>query len=253
VRASDGFVLQTWTGANNARGVLVAQGAVYITGSTNPGRLYIITPATPGVSPPVSLVTDQLGGFTVGIAFDGVAIWTANHIGSVSRIFNGVMTVSEGFVQPWGMLYDGANIWITDSDNRLKKLNNDASIASSITVGNAPGRPVFDGANIWVPSESSNSVTVVRVKDALGSPLASPFVLATLTGNGLSEPLAAAFDGQRILVTNYMGNSVSLWKAADLTPLGSVSTGALTGPAGACSDGVNFWITLFDSNELLRF
>ena len=69
-------------------------------------------------------------------------------------------------------------------------------------------------------------------------------VLQTLTGNGLNALLAAAFDGQRVLVTNPGGDSVSLWKAADLTPIGSFSTGASTGPLGACSDGVNFWITL---------
>jgi hypothetical protein len=34
-------------------------------------------------------------------------------------------------------------------------------------------------------------------------------VLATLTGNGLDFPVSAAFDGQRILVTNHNGNSVS--------------------------------------------
>jgi hypothetical protein len=65
--------------------------------------------------------------------------------------------------------------------------------------------------------------------------------------------VAAAFDGERVLVTNYIGNAVSLWKAADLTPLGSVPTGDSTLPAGACSDGVNFWITLLNSGQLARF
>jgi hypothetical protein len=77
-------------------------------------------------------------------------------------------------------------------------------------------------------------------------------VLATLTGNGLNAPWQAAFDGQRILVTNPTGNSVSLWKAADLTPIGSISTGAGTNPFGVCSDGINFWITLQGPNQLAR-
>src|SRR5947207_15926635 len=34
-------------------------------------------------------------------------------------------------------------------------------------------------------------------------------VLTTLSGNGLSGPVSAAFDGERILITN-LGNSVSL-------------------------------------------
>jgi hypothetical protein len=104
-----------------------------------------------------------------------------------------------------------------------------------------------------VPNEGSDSVTIVRVKDAAGNPLASAFVLATLSGNGLNDPFTAAFDGERILITNFNGQSVSLWKAADLTPLGTFATGAATQPVGACSDGLNFWITLSNTDKLARF
>ncbi len=95
------------------------------------------------------------------------------------------------------------------------------------------------------------AVTVVRVKDVQGNALATAFVLATLTGNGVNIPVTAAFDGERILVTNVTGNSVSLWKAADLTPLGSFPTGS--DPSGACSDGLNFWLTLPGIGKLTRF
>ena len=94
-------------------------------------------------------------------------------------------------------------------------------------------------------SGASNSVTVVRARDGQ--------VLATLTGNGLFTPWGATFDGQRILVTNLNGNSVSVWKAADMTPLGSFATGPGTGPTGACSDGINFRILLSSTNQLARF
>ena len=92
---------------------------------------------------------------------------------------------------------------------------------------------------------NDSSVSVVRASTGA--------VLATLTGNGLNFPIAAAFDGQRVLVTNQQGNSVSLWKAADLTPLMSLATDSGTIPYGACSDGVNFWITLFGTGQLARF
>jgi DNA-binding beta-propeller fold protein YncE len=59
--------------------------------------------------------------------------------------------------------------------------------------------------------------------------------------------------GDRILVTNRFANRISLWKAADLTPLGFVSTGNGTQPTGAGSDGLNFWITLQGTNKLARF
>jgi hypothetical protein len=76
-------------------------------------------------------------------------------------------------------------------------------------------------------------------------------VIATLSGNGLNNPLQAAFDGQRILVTNFGGSSVSLWRAADLSPIGTFSVGDTTG--GACSDGTYFWIVLQGSSKLGRF
>jgi hypothetical protein len=105
------------------------------------------------------------------------------------------------------LLYDGTNIWMTDSDaHTLLKLNLDDSIAQTINMGNQPLNLVFDSTNIWVPNINSNSVTVVRVKDTQGNPLANAFVLATLTGNGLNFPSTAAFDGERILVTNPFGH-----------------------------------------------
>jgi len=45
---------------------------------------------------------------------------------------------------------------------------------------------------------------------------------------------------------------VSFFKAADLTPLGSVPTGGGF-PYGACSDGINFWVALNTADKLARF
>jgi hypothetical protein len=60
-----------------------------------------------------------------------------------------VTTVSTGFTNPVGILYDGGNIWVTDYfANSLRKLNSNGSIAQTITVGNTPRFPVFDGINI---------------------------------------------------------------------------------------------------------
>lgn len=55
------------------------------------------------------------------------------------------------------------------------------------------------------------------------------------------------------MVTNGLGNSVSLWNASDLTPIGTYSTGANPGPFGVCSDRLNFWITFPDAGKLARF
>jgi hypothetical protein len=254
VRASDGKVFDTWTGAINAHGIVAAIGRIFVAGDTNPGRLYMIDPTQPaGI---VTTLTTDLGIGPVGIAFDGSRIWTANFGSSVSIVTLNpitVTTVTTGFTQLAGILYDGANIWVTDAGaDKLHKLNSDGSIAQTILVGDRPSFPVFDGTNIWVPNQFSDSVTVVRVKDAQGNPLTTTFVLATLTSNGLGLPITAAFDGERILVTNGAGNTVSLWKAAELTPLGSFPIG-ISGPFGACSDGLNFWLTLPNTGKLARF
>jgi DNA-binding beta-propeller fold protein YncE len=91
-------------------------------------------------------------------------------------------------------VYDGANIWITDQTaNTLLKLDGGGAVLQTVTVGTNPAVPIFDGTNIWVPNYVSNSLSVVRA--------ASGTVLATLTGNGMNHPRAAAFDGQRVLVT----------------------------------------------------
>jgi hypothetical protein len=253
VRPSDGKVIETWTGATTTTAVLCAMGKIFATGQTLPARLYMIDPAQPAGA--VTTLTNSLPDRPIALAFDGARIWFTD-LDSVSIVTLNPLTVtpvSTGFNQLAGILYDGANIWVADENaDTLLKLNSDGGIAQTINVGDKPRLPVFDGTNIWVPNEDSNSLTVVRVKDTAGNPLANPFVLATLTGNGMSRPLTAAFDGERILVTN-LNNSFSVWKAADLTPLGSVSTGPGSLPIGACSDGVNFWISLNNLDKLARF
>jgi hypothetical protein len=254
VRPSDGKVLETWTGATKAVAIAAVMGRIFIAGNTNPGSLYMIDPTQPAGA--VTTLSNNLGIRPSGIAFDGAQIWTANEdsVSIISLNPTTVTNVTTGFNKLLGILYDGANIWVTDLlGDTLLKLNSNGSIAQTINVGDAPMNPVFDGTNIWVPIGNTNFISVVRAKDAQGSSLASAFVLAQLSGNGMNSPTTAAFDGERILVTNPFGNNVSLWKAADLTPLGSVSTGIGAGPYGACSDGLNFWITFEGTNKLARF
>jgi hypothetical protein len=249
LRASDGRLLETWTGATEAQGVLVALGRVFVTGSF--GNLYVIDPSqAPGTV--ATLLFNALPSVPGSIAFDGEYLWVAGS-GTVAKIELSFLTVSYygGFGTVTYVLYDGANIWVTHngssigSPGSLKKLDGDGGVITTVTVGTDPAQAVYDGTNIWVPNRASNSLSVVRPSDGA--------VLATLTGNGLNQPQTAAFDGQRILVTNYEGHSVSLWRAADFTPLGSFSTGSFSRPFGACSDGLNFWITLSLQNKLARF
>jgi hypothetical protein len=244
VRGSDGKLLETWTGATSAEAVLVARGRVFVTGGTSPGNLYVIDPTQPfGAVTPLS---SSLGNTASGITFDGTSIWTANQgsssVSKVNPTTGATTNFTTGFNLPRGMLYDGTNVWVTDNgDHKLKKLDsNGAVVGSPVTVGSEPRHPAFDGTNIWVPNAGSNTITVVRA--------ASGAILATLSNNGLNQPYAATFDGERILVTNQTGNSVSLWKATDLSPLPGSPVLIGNFPFGACSDGLNFWIVLGGPN-----
>lgn len=268
VRTSDGKLLETWTGAASAYGVLVAMGKVFITGSTDPGSLYQIDPTqAPGA---VTTLTSGLGSFPEGIAYDGERIWIANAgdprfpgTGSVSIVtFNplSVATVTTGLSRPAGIIYDGTNIWVTDDgDNNLKKLDSNGNVLMSVAVGSQPSFPAFDGTNIWVGHFDAGYpfVTVVRATGGLAGTVIQNLSFAQAFG--FANSFQAAFDGERILVTtSYFVNStpvnsVSLWKASDLTFIGTFHTGVGTVPFGACSDGLNFWVTLSGTGKVARF
>ncbi len=252
VRASDGKLLETWTTPTQPNGVLIAMGRVFLSGAGTPGSLYMIDPREPAGA--VMTVANNLGAHPQGLTFDGSRLWTANSTGSVSIVTPGPslpwsVTTVDGFSSPQGILYDGANVWITDfGAGRLLKLDSGGNILQTVALGGIVEPPVFDGTNIWVPNFSQDSIAVVRASTGA--------VLATLTGNGLQNPVFPAFDGERILVADGNGGKVTLWKAADFTPLGffAVPTVGST-PLGACSDGLNFWFTLAGGGDgaLVRF
>jgi hypothetical protein len=252
VRGSDGAILQTWTGATSATGVLVAMGKVFVTGQTSPGKLYMIDP-TATCPCAVTTVTSSLGNMATGIAFDGNNIWTANPGGSVSIVTPGTWAVTPattGFSQPIGALFDGTSVWVTDQgDGKLKKLNPDGSVAQTVTVGSTPLLPIFDGHNIWVPNNGDGSLTVVRASDGV---VLKTFSAGNGDQNGLHGPQTASFDGQRILVTNFFGG-VSLFQATTLSPIGFFATTGMANPYGACSDGVNFWVADGGGSSIGRF
>jgi DNA-binding beta-propeller fold protein YncE len=150
------------------------------------------------------------------------------------------------FAEIQGITFDGTNIWVSRfGGSDLLRLDSAGGVLQTVPLGEYPRQAVFDDANLWVPmlpvSSQGGSVAIVAA--------AGGKVVATLTGNGLENPFGASFDGERVLITN--GDStVSVWRAADLEPLGTTST--TTGPGYPCSDGINFWLPL-GAGQLARF
>jgi len=247
VHGSDGRILETWTGGYAAFSLVSALGRIFVNGVFS---LYMIDPRQPAGA--MTTVASGLPNGSGGMAFDGQRLFIP-HQGSVVIAFPSAtipfttITVSSGFNSPLGAVFDGSNVWVTDAAaGTLLKLDSGGTILQTVTIGFGPEHPVFDGTNILVPTDG-NIVAVVRPATGL--------ILTTLTGNGLNHATNVASDGERVLVANEIGNSVSLWKAADFTPLGSFSTGASSFPFGVCSDGVDFWIVLQTSpnGRLARF
>jgi YVTN family beta-propeller protein len=226
---------------NTISPILIARGYVYAVGQTAQDYvLYQINPRlAPGVPGAVTIVTTNLGSQPRALAFDGKNIWSANQGGSVSLIdpannFS-VTTIPLG-IQPTGILFDGNNMWVTDGGNgNLLKMDKFGFVIQTVVLGGDIAFPTFDGTNIWAPDPSAGKVYIVRASNGV--------LLATRQLNGAHNFLAAAFDGERVAVTDTTGY-VHLWRATDFTYLGNVKTGELRTPRGICSDGTRFWVNM---------
>src|SRR5262245_59614084 len=107
VRASDGKLLETWTGTVNPFAALAAMGRIFVSGSTSTGKLYQIDPSQAAGA---AVLVATPGNGATGLAFDGSRIWTANSSGSVSIVTPGatipwtVTTVTAGFTSDRGLI-----------------------------------------------------------------------------------------------------------------------------------------------------
>jgi hypothetical protein len=232
--------------------IVIVSGNVFVASFQSPGKIYA-TDIHATTNQPIVEYFSGLGSYPVGMTYDGEYLWTASPdngagTGSISRVLlafgSAASTFTTGFSQPRGILFDGANLWVTDSgDNSLKRVDTTTgAVLQTIALSGTVKHPVFDGTNLWIPS--GDRVFVVRAVGGLAGTVPLGTLLATLMGNGLNGAFQAAFDGERICVTNASTHSVSLWKATDLSPIASVNIGLTYNSRGVCSDGVTFFIGL---------
>jgi hypothetical protein len=61
---------------------------------------------------------------------------------------------------PNGVVYDGANIWVTDfnATTVVKLSKSTGATLGTFTVGSEPAGVAFDGANVWVTNFGSGNV-----------------------------------------------------------------------------------------------
>src|SRR5262249_16833513 len=67
-------------------------------------------------------------------------------------------------MRPYQVLFDGKNIWVSNSaSNDITKLRaSDDAVLGTFPTGQFPTGVAFDGVNIWVANWASSSVTRLR-------------------------------------------------------------------------------------------
>ncbi len=176
--------------------------------------------------------------------------------------------------QPYGLCFDGANIWSANyGDGTVSKIraSDGANLGTFQTSLGAPYGVTFDGANIWVSDGSDYGTSVAKLRASDGKNLGT-FKVGQSPGwmafdgqhiwvpngfNGtvteLSEDgktlgtfpagtsaVAAAFDGENVWITNNGDGTVTKLRASDGKLVGTYSVGH--GALGIAFDGANMWI-----------
>ena len=114
-------------------------------------------------------------------------------------------------VHPSGVLFDGENIWVTNSgpgiggNHTVSKLRpSDGTILGTFTVGDTPQEMAFDGANVWIANFYSDNVTKLRASNGA--------VLGTFDSG--ARPYGMAFDGANLWIANFGHGTVTELRAS---------------------------------------
>ena len=234
-----------------------------------------------------------------GVASDGPHIWVACRGSNSIQQLNAhdgrplrTITDSEDLATPENLVFDGANIWVSNASihrGRLTKVRaNDGTVLSTYAVGSGPYGMVFDGASVWVANYGSNDLSKVNVgtgrvtndirlagchlPDALGFDGSHIWVncgndqtVQELDRNGLylqtvkvdSHPYNFAYDGSNIWVVNVTGNSVT--KITTTANVSCPSPPCLVGtysvgahPQGIVFDSKYIWVSNLYENSLTK-
>lgn len=135
-------------------------------------------------------------------------------------------------VQPYGIAFDGANMWTVEfNGSTVKKIRaSDNAVLNTFNIGANLRFIAFDGANMWLTS-AVPSAAVIKVRASDGT------ILNTFPLSNAAFDLA--FDGENVWVLN--GNNVTKIRTSDGANLGTFPTGS--SPSKIAFDGAFIWIT----------
>lgn len=105
--------------------------------------------------------------------------------------------------QPLGIAFDGANIWVgnTNSNNVTKLRASDGANLGTFSTQGDPYGIAFDGVNIWVALSATGGYNILRPSDGKILGFIGPYQEAGPTG--------LSFDGANMWGANGLGENLS--------------------------------------------
>ena len=145
--------------------------------------------------------------------------------------------------QPVYAAFDGRSVYVSNgSAGTVQRIDPETNtVVGESTSPTQPRGMAFDGTNLWVADYSTDSVWKYPAAGGNPSQIA--------VGDG---PDAVAFDGTYVWVLNSTANTASRIVASTGAASVTVSFGAGTLPAGLASDGTNMYVSLFNSDTLVK-
>ena len=125
---------------------------------------------------------------------------------SVSPVGTGTnFALPPGATSPWGVVFDGANVWTANYvSNNVTRINPSTGAGTNFALppgARSPVGVVFDGANVWTTNRGSNNVTRIDPSTGTGTNFALP--------PGATNPEGVVFDGANVWTVNNGSHNVT--------------------------------------------
>jgi hypothetical protein len=144
-----------------------------------------------------------------------------------------VQTVGLSASLPWGVAFDGVNIWVATEGGSIVKVRATDALEQGACCGSAQAI-AFDGTFIWAARSGGPANGQLKKIDP-----ATMTVIATAVVG--SNPANIVFDGTHLWVTNEGENSVTKVRASDAVVEGTYPVGSNVWDVAF--DGASVWVS----------